>query len=91
MLVGKVIGTVVATQKHPVLQGYKLLIVQPKGPDGADAGGIEIALDTVQAGTGETVLLLTEGNSSRMIIGDDMAPVRAVVVGIIDEVQYDAV
>ena len=91
MVIGKVIGTVVATQKHPVLQGYKLLIVQPEGPDGKNAGGIEIALDTVQAGTGETVLLLTEGNSSRMIIGDSMAPVRAVVVGIVDTVQYDAV
>ncbi len=89
MLVGKVIGTVVSTQKHPILQGYNLLIVQPIGPGGEKAGGIEIALDTVQAGIGETVLLLTEGNSSRMILGDDMAPVRAVVVGIVDDVQYN--
>jgi microcompartment protein CcmK/EutM len=87
MQLGKVIGTVVSTRKHPVLEGYKLLIVQPVKPDGRKAGGVEIALDTVQAGTGETVLLLTEGNSSRMIIGDNMAPVRAVVVGVVDAVE----
>lgn len=87
MLLGKVIGTVVSTLKHPVLKGYKLLIVQPVGPDGTAAGGTEVALDTVQAGVGETVLLLSEGNSARMIIGDSMGPVRAVVVGVVDAVE----
>ena len=89
MLIGKVIGTVVSTIKHPVLQGYKLLIVQPVRPDGNNAGGVEIALDTVQAGLGETVLLMSEGNSARMIVGDSMGPVRAAVVGVIDTVEYD--
>ena len=88
MLIGKVIGTVVSTMKHPVLKGYKVLIVQPVSPEGENAGGTELALDTVQAGFGETVLLLSEGNSARMIIGDDMGPVRSVIVGVIDSVNY---
>jgi microcompartment protein CcmK/EutM len=88
MLIGKVIGTVVSTVKHPILEGYKVLIVQPVTPEGKNAGKTELALDTVQAGVGETVLLLSEGNSARMIVGDRMGPVRAVIVGIIDHVQY---
>lgn len=91
MLIGKVIGSIVSTVKHPVLKGFTLLIVQPVGPDGGKAGGMEIALDTVQAGAGDKVLLMTEGNSGRMIIGDSMAPVRAVVVGVVDTVEYDGV
>ncbi len=91
MLIGKVIGTVVSTVKHPILQGYKVLIVQPVTPEGKKAGKTELALDTVQAGVGETVLLLSEGNSARMIVGDSKGPVRAVVVGVIDHVQYEGV
>ena len=55
MTLGKVIGTVVSTVKHPVLKGYKLLIVQPVTPDGAAKGSVDLALDTVQAGPGDPV------------------------------------
>jgi ethanolamine utilization protein EutN len=84
MTVGKVVGTVVTTVKHPILEGYKLLVVQPLDPKGNPAGSTMIALDTVQAGVGDTVLVIEEGNSARLIIGDSMAPVRTVVAGIVD-------
>ena len=91
MILGKIVGTVVSTVKHSILTGCKVLIVQPVAPGGKTAGKTVLALDTVQAGVGDTVLVLDEGNSSRMIIGDDMAPVRTVIVGIVDAVQYDSV
>jgi ethanolamine utilization protein EutN len=82
-----VIGTVVSTVKHEVLQGRKLLLVQPVDPQGGKQGKVLLAVDTVQAGAGDTVLVLDEGNSGRMILGDPSAPVRTVVVGIVDAVN----
>jgi microcompartment protein CcmK/EutM len=86
MILGRVVGTVVSTVKLEVLKGYKILIVQPIDADGADKGGTVLALDSVQAGIGDTVLVIDEGNSSRMIVEDSMAPIRTIVVGIVDEV-----
>ncbi len=86
MTLGRVIGTVVSTVKLDVLVGYKILMVQPVDPEGNEAGAVTLALDSVQAGIGDTVLILDEGNSSRMIVGDSMAPIRTMVVGIVDEV-----
>jgi ethanolamine utilization protein EutN len=86
MILGRVIGSVVSTVKLEVLSGYKILMVQPVDPEGNKAGGLTLALDSVQAGTGDTVLILDEGNSGRLIVGDPMAPVRTMVVGIVDEV-----
>jgi microcompartment protein CcmK/EutM len=88
MKLGKVIGTVVSTVKLDIFKGYKILVVQPVDPDGGDHGGVMLALDTVQAGVGDRVLVIDEGNSARVIIHDSMAPVRCVVVGIVDEVQH---
>jgi microcompartment protein CcmK/EutM len=87
MTLGRVIGTVVSTVKLEVLSGYKILMVRPVDPRGADAGAVTLALDSVQAGVGDTVLIIDEGNSSRMIIGDSMAPVRTMIVGIVDRVD----
>jgi ethanolamine utilization protein EutN len=86
MTLGRIVGNVVATVKHPVLQGHKLLLVQPVDGQGRPRGKTTLALDVVQAGPGDTVLLLEEGNSSRMILGDSMAPVRSTIVGIVDSV-----
>jgi ethanolamine utilization protein EutN len=83
---GRVVGTVVATVKHPVLVGHKLLLVQPVDRRGQPRGTTTVALDVVQAGPGDTVLLLEEGNSSRLILGDSMAAVRSMVVGVVDAV-----
>ena len=87
MILAKVIGNVVATRKSPVLTGHKVLVCRPVGPDGTAAGDSLCALDAVQAGVGDTVIILDEGNSARMILGDSMAPVRTMVVGIVDQVN----
>jgi ethanolamine utilization protein EutN len=83
---GRVIGSVVSTAKLSVLEGYKILMVRPVDPQGKDAGDVTLALDSVQAGIGDTVLIIDEGNSSRMIVADSMAPIRTMVVGIVDAV-----
>jgi ethanolamine utilization protein EutN len=88
MILGKITGTVVSTMKLDVYSCYKILVVQPIDPDGKKHGGAFLALDTVQAGVGDTVLVIDEGNSARVIIGDKMAAVRSVVAAIVDEVNF---
>ena len=87
MTLARVIGTVVSTVKHPVLTGRKLLIVKPLDADGNPAGKSMVAMDTVQSGTGDTVLVIDEGNSARSVIGEVIAPVRTVIVGIVDSYE----
>ena len=87
MTLARVIGTVVATMKSGDLQGHKLLVLQPVDPEGKPKGQSMVGLDTVQAGEGDTVLIIDEGNSSRMILGSSMAAVRTVVVGIVDRIE----
>jgi ethanolamine utilization protein EutN len=87
MTLGRVIGTVVSTVKLEVLSGYKILMVRPVDPKGKEVGAVTLGLDTVQAGVGDTVLIIDEGNSSRLIVGDSMAPIRTMIVGIVDQVQ----
>ncbi len=87
MILGKVIGNVVSTIKLPVYQGYKILIVQPVNDKEELQGKIILALDTVQAGIGDTVLVIDEGNSSRLIMNNSTAPVRTMIVGIVDSVN----
>ncbi len=87
MTLAKVIGTVVATIKSGDLKGYKLLVLQPVDAEGQAKGRTMVGLDTVQAGEGDTVLIIDEGNSSRMILGNPMAAVRTVVVGIVDRID----
>jgi len=87
MLLGRVVGNVVSTIKHPSHVGYKLLLVKPDDADGKPEGQSVIALDLVQAGVGDHVLLLREGSSVRDLVGNANAPVHAAVVGIVDEVE----
>jgi microcompartment protein CcmK/EutM len=87
MILGKVIGNVVSTIKLPVYQGYKILIVQPVNDKEELQGKTILALDTVQAGIGDTVLVIDEGNSSRLIMNNSTAPVRTMIVGIVDSVD----
>ena len=87
MILGRIEGSVVSTIQHPSLTGRKLLLVGRLDAAGKATGGYLIALDTIGAGNGETVLVLDEGNGARQILGDPAAPVRSVVVGIVDAVE----
>jgi microcompartment protein CcmK/EutM len=87
----RVIGNVTASVKHPAFAGQKLMIVQPVDPrGGADIGDSFIAVDRVQAGPGDRVVVLTEGNGARQILKQgDIVPVRSVIVGVVDEVAVE--
>ncbi len=86
MYIGKVIGTVVATIKIDHLQERKLLLVDQLNLKGEETGYYDIAVDVVQAGPGDTVMVIDEGNGARQILGIDPGAIRAVIVGIVDEV-----
>jgi ethanolamine utilization protein EutN len=88
MLLGKVVGTVVATRKDPRLVSNKLLVVRPIDPRGKAEGHYLVAVDTVDAGTGETVLVVS-GSSARMASGLKDCPVDAAIIGIVDEIQVN--
>jgi ethanolamine utilization protein EutN len=86
MILGRVCGTVVSTIQHPFYQGRKQLMVRYVTPDGAfDGDRYVIAVDLVGAGVGETVLVEDEGTSARQLLDVQDAPVRSVIVGIVDE------
>lgn len=87
MRLGRVLGTVVSTVKHASLQGHKLIDVQPEDPFGHAVGEAVVAIDTLQAGPGDRVLLMEEGGSSRQILQIGEAPIRCVVAGIVDHVE----
>jgi len=85
MILGRVAGNVVSTIQHPGVGGRKLLVVERLDGEGQPDGGYLIALDAIGAGAGETVLVLDEGNGARQILADPTAPVRSLVVAIVDE------
>lgn len=87
MLIGRVIGEVVATQKHPSHEGRKILLVQPLNLDDTDRGDAVVALDAVQAGIGDRVLLTTDGFAAYSAVGLSQAPVDMAVIGLVDRVD----
>jgi ethanolamine utilization protein EutN len=90
MYIGKVIGTVVSTIKIDHLDDRKLLIVDMLDLEGKETGYYDIAVDVVQAGLGDTVMVIDEGNGARQVLGIDPGAVRAVIVGVVDEVALSA-
>ena len=86
MTIGRVIGTVVATQKHHKLDGAKLLLVQPLSLEGEPRGTAVLTIDSVGAGIGERVLIVIEGKAAGAALRRKVAPVDAAIIGIIDEV-----
>ena len=86
MYIGKVIGTVVSTIKISHLEGRKLLLVDQLDLGGQETGYYDIAVDVAQSGPGDTVLVLDEGNGARQVLGLDPGAVRAVIVGVVDEI-----
>jgi len=90
MKLARVAGTVVSTINSPDFDDRTLLLCDLLDPAGKPAGGYTIAVDTVGAGEGETVLLMDEGNSARQILQAPGAPIRTVIVGIVDAVEEPA-
>ena len=87
MLIGRIIGQVWATQKQPSHEGQKILYVQPLNLDGSDRGQPVLALDAVDAGVGDRVLVVTEGFSAMTAAGHRNAPIDMAVVGVVDTVD----
>ncbi|HZH33300.1 MAG TPA: EutN/CcmL family microcompartment protein [Pyrinomonadaceae bacterium] len=86
MIIGRILGTVVSTQKDERLSGKKLLIVKPINLDGTDQSGYTVAVDTVGAGFHERVLVVA-GSSARLAEGNKDLPVDAAIVGVIDTID----
>jgi ethanolamine utilization protein EutN len=86
MIVGTVVGAIHSTINHPFYDGRRLLVVRKGLPGAAPTGDYLIAVDTVDAGAGETVLVVDEGNGARQLLQSADGPVRSVIVGIIDAV-----
>jgi microcompartment protein CcmK/EutM len=89
MFVGQVTGEIVATINHPDYVNRRLLVVDRLDESGAATGGYLVAVAAIDAGIGERVLVLDEGNGARQILDNSKAPVRSVVVGIVDSVDLD--
>jgi len=87
--IARVVGTVVATQKHRKFEGAKLLLVQPLNVDDTPRGGTVLAVDGVGAGIHEKVLVVLEGRAAGEALGRKAAPVDAAIIGIIDTVTID--
>lgn len=90
MLIGRVVGNLVATQKNEKLSGSKLLLVQPLDLEGAPRGTPVLAIDGVDAGIGDRVLLVQEGKAAQAVLDKGVAAVDAAVVGVIDQVERTA-
>ena len=90
MQIARVVGTVVATQKHGKLDGAKLLLVQPLGLDDTPRGIALLTIDSVGAGIGEKVLVVVEGRAAGEALRRKAAPVDAAIIGIIDHVDLTA-
>ena len=84
MKLARVSGTVVSTISAPVFDSQRLLFCDYLDPKGDPTGDYVIAVDVVDAGAGETVLIMDEGTGARQILGETVAPVRAIAVGIVD-------
>ena len=86
----RVVGPMWAAAKHSAFAGRTLFVVQPLDDRGADAGASFVAIDHAQAGVGDNVLVLTEGNGVRQILKQgDLVPIRSIIVGIVDHVETE--
>ena len=87
MVLARVLGPVVATARHPAFAGHTLLLCQPVDERGAEVGQQLIAVDHAQAGKGDLVLLLREGNGVRQVLRQKNAPIRTVIAAVVDQVE----
>jgi ethanolamine utilization protein EutN len=84
MLIARVVGNVVATQKNSKLEGAKLMLVQPLDLAGEPRGGTVLAIDSVDAGVGDRVLVVQDGKAAQQALGRGTAAVDAAIVGVVD-------
>ncbi|MCW8926637.1 MAG: EutN/CcmL family microcompartment protein [Xanthomonadales bacterium] len=89
MILARVTGSVVSTIHHPIVDGRRLLLAECLDQDGKPTGGYVIAMDVVGAGKGEVVLVLDEGNGARQVLDDPQAPIRSIIVGIVDSLRLE--
>ena len=89
MFVGRVIGEVVSTIKHASLRGRKLLVVEKTDTTGRVLGESQLAVDSVDAGVGDLVLVVDEGGSAAIVTGLPNPPIRTVIVGVIDRIDIE--
>ena len=89
MFLARVIGDLVSTIEHEALKGMKLLVVERVDESGRADGRTLIAVDSVDAGTGDTVLVVDEGGSAAMVTGLSDPPIRTVIVGVVDSVDIE--
>ena len=89
MILARITGNVVSTIHHPIVDGRKLLLAERLDQDSKATGSYVIAMDAIGAGQGETVLVLDEGTGARQVLDDANAPIRSVVVGIVDAVELE--
>jgi ethanolamine utilization protein EutN len=86
----RVLGTVVATEKHPSFHARKILVVQPLDEQLAPLGKSYLAVDnTSSAGKGDVVLVMNEGSGARQVLGDKQAPIRSLIMGVVDRIDVD--
>jgi ethanolamine utilization protein EutN len=90
VLIARVVGNVVASQKNAKLEGAKLMLVQPLDLAGAPRGGTVLAIDSVDAGVGDRVLLVQDGKAAQQALGRGTAAVDAAIVGVVDTVDLGA-
>lgn len=89
MIVGTVTGTIHATIQHDFYCGRRLLVVEREDGAGRATGAYLVAVDSVDAGVGDRVLVLDEGTGARQVLASANGPVRSVIVGIVDDVLQD--
>jgi ethanolamine utilization protein EutN len=87
MLIARVVGELVATQKHPSHEGQKILLVQPLNLDGSNRGDAVVAFDSVDAGIGDRVLLATDGFAAMTAVGRPQSPIDMAVIGFVDHIE----
>jgi ethanolamine utilization protein EutN len=88
MIIARVIGNVIATQKQASHEGKKILLIQPLDLEGQPSGDVFVALDAVDAGIGDRVLAVQEGFSAMTSVGHVDSPIDAAVIGVIDLVEF---
>ena len=90
MLLARVEGNVVATRKHPSLNGWRLVVCQPISGAGEPEGAPQVAVDPLGAGMHQRVIISSDGRAARRTVGDDKSPARWILIAIVDEVKAEA-